>query len=244
MSKLKRRFVTVLLLFIVASTSYLFGWSQVFTVKSIAFTGVNAAEEELVIKRIQYQPAVVQIGAPLARVDKRVVSNRISELNWIKSVSVKRNWISKAIQIGIAKRTPIAVIKNSGGRTFVDDQMEIFIIPTDGQLPSEMANLPELILNDRSPLSLAAFDQLHRGISAVEPAQINAKEMTVQSYLVNSPAYLLTTLVIDGRSLKITWGGSQDLPLKIKVLRELLLLPENAKIVRMDLTTPLSPIVK
>ena len=68
--------------------------------------------------------------------------------------------------------------------------------------------------------------------------------MTVQSYLVNSPAYLLTTLVIDGRSLKITWGGSQDLPLKIKVLRELLLLPENAKIVRMDLTTPLSPIVK
>jgi hypothetical protein len=55
---------------------------------------------------------------------------------------------------------------------------------------------------------------------------------------------LLTALVIDGRSLKITWGSSQDLPLKIKVLRELLLLPENAKIVRMDLTTPLSPIVK
>jgi len=189
LSKLKRRLVTVLLLFTVASTSYLFGWSQVFTVKSIAFTGVNAAEEELVIKKIQYQPAVMQIGAPLARVDKRVVSNRISELNWIKSVSVKRNWISKAIQIGIAKRTPIAVIKDSGGRTFVDDQMEIFIIPTDGQLPSEMANLPELILNDRSPLSLAAFDQLHRSISAVEPAQINAKEMTVQSYLVTSPAY-------------------------------------------------------
>ena len=186
----------------------------------------------------------MQVGGLLARVDKRVVSNRISELNWIKSVSVTRNWFSKEIQIGIAKRTPIAAIKNSDGRTFLDDQMEIFIIPTDGQLPSEMANLPELILNDRSPLSLAAFDQLHRGISGIEPAQINAKVMTIKSYLVNSPAYLLTTLVIDGRSLKITWGGSQDLPLKIKVLRELLLLPENAKIVRMDLTTPLSPIVK
>jgi len=244
LSKLKRRFVTVLLLLTVASTSYLFGWSQVFSVKSIAFTGVNAAEEKLVIKRIENQPAVMQIGAPLSRVDKRVVSNRISELNWIKSISVKRNWLSKAIEIGIAKREPIAVIQNSNGRTFLDDQMEIFIIPTDGQLPSEMANLPELILNDRSQSSLAAFDQLHRGIAAVEPAQINAKEMRVQSYLVNSPAYLLTALVIDGRSLKITWGSSQDLPLKIKVLRELLLLPENAKIVRMDLTTPLSPIVK
>jgi len=244
LSKLKRRFVTVLLLLTVASTSYLFGWSQVFSVKSIAFTGVNAAEEKLVIKRIENQPAVMQIGAQLARVDKRVVSNRISELNWIKSISVKRNWLSKAIEIGIAKREPIAVIQNSNGRTFLDDQMEIFIIPTDGQLPSEMANLPELILNDRSQSSLAAFDQLHRGIAAVEPAQINAKEMRVQSYLVNSPAYLLTALVIDGRSLKITWGSSQDLPLKIKVLRELLLLPENAKIVRMDLTTPLSPIVK
>ena len=244
MSKLKRRFVTVLLLLTVASTSYLFGWSQVFSVKSIAFTGVNAAEEKLVIKRIENQPAVMQIGAPLARVDKRVVSNRISELNWIKSISVKRNWLSKAIEIGIAKREPIAVIQNSNGRTFLDDQMEIFIIPTDGQLPSEMANLPELILNDRSQSSLAAFDQLHRGIAAVEPAQINAKEVRVQSYLVNSPAYLLTALVIDGRSLKITWGSNQDLPLNIKVLRELLLLPENAKIVRMDLTTPLSPIVK
>lgn len=114
---------------------------------------------------------------------------------------------------------PIAVIKNSDGRTFLDDQMEIFIIPTDGQLPSEMANLPELILIDRSQPSLAAFGQLHRGISAIEPEQINAKEMTVQSYLVNSPAYLLTILVIDGRSLRITWGSSQDLPLKIKVLR-------------------------
>lgn len=244
MSKLKRRFVTALLLLTVAGTSYLFGWSQVFSVKSIALTGLNAAEEKLVIKKIENQPAVMQIGAPLARVDKRVVSNRISELNWVKSVSVKRNWISKAIEIGIAKRMPIAVIKNSDGRTFLDDQMEIFIIPTDGQLPSEMANLPELILIDRSQPSLAAFGQLHRGISAIEPEQINAKEMTVQSYLVNSPAYLLTILVIDGRSLRITWGSSQDLPLKIKVLRELLLLPENAKIVRMDLTTPLSPIVK
>lgn len=244
MSKLKRRFVTALLLLTVAGTSYFFGWSQVFSVKSIAFTGLNAAEEKLVIKKIENQPAVMQIGAPLARVDKRVVSNRISELNWVKSVSVKRNWISKAIEIGIAKRMPIAVIKNSDGRTFLDDQMEIFIIPTDGQLPSEMANLPELILIDRSQPSLAAFGQLHRGISAIEPEQINAKEMTVQSYLVNSPAYLLTILVIDGRSLRITWGSSQDLPLKIKVLRELLLLPENAKIVRMDLTTPLSPIVK
>ncbi|MTA46751.1 MAG: hypothetical protein F2943_04795, partial [Actinobacteria bacterium] len=88
MSKLKRRAISMLALLLIAAAAFLFGWSDVFTVNSISITGVNVSEEKLVASRIQNRPEVAKIGIPLARVDKRVVSTRISELQWIRSVKV------------------------------------------------------------------------------------------------------------------------------------------------------------
>ncbi|CAB4795568.1 MAG: hypothetical protein F2734_04685 [Actinobacteria bacterium] len=244
MSKLKRRAISMLALLLIAAAAFLFGWSDVFTVNSISITGVNASEEKLVASRIQNRPEVAKIGIPLARVDKRVVSTRISELQWIRSVKVNRNWITKEIQIGVTRRVPIAVIMNSGGRTFLDSELQIFSVPMGGELTSEMSNLPMLTLKNSTPESLSAFDQLRSKIAEIKPSEINAKKLEVRSYLVGDPANSATLLAIDERTIKVTWGNSEDLALKIKVFRELLLLPENVKIVRMDLTAPLSPIVK
>ena len=234
----------MLALLLIAAAAFLFGWSDVFTVNSISITGVNASEEKLVASRIQNRPEVAKIGIPLARVDKRVVSTRISELQWIRSVKVNRNWITKEIQIGVTRRVPIAVIMNSGGRTFLDSELQIFSVPMGGELTSEMSNLPMLTLKNSTPESLSAFDQLRSKIAEIKPSEINAKKLEVRSYLVGDPANPVTLLAIDERTIKVTWGNSEDLALKIKVFRELLLLPENVKIVRMDLTAPLSPIVK
>ncbi len=234
----------MLALLLIAAAAFLFGWSDVFTVNSISITGVNAAEEKLVASRMQNRPEVAKIGIPLARVDKRVVSTRISELQWIRSVKVNRNWITKEIQIGVTRRVPIAVIMNSGGRTFLDSELQIFSVPMGGELTSEMSNLPMLTLKNSTPESLSAFDQLRSKIAEIKPSEINAKKLEVRSYLVGDPANSETLLAIDERTIKVTWGNSEDLALKIKVFRELLLLPENVKIVRMDLTAPLSPIVK
>ncbi|MCX6419761.1 MAG: hypothetical protein NTY52_01615 [Actinobacteria bacterium] len=244
MSKLKRRAISMLALLLIAAAAFLFGWSDVFTVNSISITGVNAAEEKLVASRMQNRPEVAKIGIPLARVDKRVVSTRISELQWIRSVKVSRNWITKEIQIGVTRRVPIAVIMNSGGRTFLDSELQIFSVPMGGELTSEMSNLPMLTLKNSTPESLSAFDQLRSKIAEIKPSEINAKKLEVRSYLVGNPANSVTLLAIDERTIKVTWGNSEDLAIKIKVFRELLLLPENVKIVRMDLTAPLSPIVK
>ena len=244
MSKLKRRAISMLALLLIAAAAFLFGLSDVFTVNSISITGVNASEEKLVASRIQNRPEVAKIGIPLARVDKRVVSTRISELQWIRSVKVNRNWITKEIQIGVTRRVPIAVIMNSGGRTFLDSELQIFSVPMGGELTSEMSNLPMLTLKNSTPESLSAFDQLRSKIAEIKPSEINAKKLEVRSYLVGNPANSVTLLAIDERTIKVTWGNSEDLALKIKVFRELLLLPENVKIVRMDLTAPLSPIVK
>lgn len=234
----------MLALLLIAAAAFLFGWSDVLTVNSISITGVNAAEEKLVASRMQNRPEVAKIGIPLARIDKRVVSSRISELQWIRSVKVNRNWITKEIQIGVTRRVPIAVIMNSGGRTFLDSELQIFSVPMGGESTSEMSKLPMLTLKNSTPESLSAFDQLRSKIAEIKPSEINAKKLEVRSYLVGNPANSVTLLAIDERTIKVTWGNSEDLALKIKVFRELLLLPENVKIVRMDLTAPLSPIVK
>lgn len=244
MSKNKRRINAILLLIVISLAAFLFGWSNAFNVKAISITGVNASEEKLVMTKIENQPQVMKVGIPLARVDKRVVGTRVSELRWIKTVTVKRNWISKEIKVEITKRIPIARISNSNNRTFIDNELEIFTIPTNGSLPEEMLNLPDLNLKDQTPSALTAFDLLRRQISEIKPIEINAEELVVQTYQINSSAYMLTTLLLDGRSINVIWGTSQDLALKIKVFRELLKLPENLKVVRMDLTAPLAPIVK
>jgi hypothetical protein len=44
--------------------------------------------------------------------------------------------------------------------------------------------------------------------------------------------------------LIIRWGTNSDISTKVKVLRALLALPENAKARLIDLSSPLSPIAK
>jgi len=60
----------------------------------------------------------------------------------------------------------------------------------------------------------------------------------------SSDQILLTTALPRYRQLIINWGTATEIPLKVKVLRELLVLPENKKIINVDLTNPSTPIVK
>ena len=54
----------------------------------------------------------------------------------------------------------------------------------------------------------------------------------------------LTTSIPGYQALTISWGSAEQIPLKVKVLRQLLTLPENKKISSVDLASPLTPIVK
>lgn len=54
----------------------------------------------------------------------------------------------------------------------------------------------------------------------------------------------LTTELPGYKELTIDWGGVDQLSLKVKVLRQLLTLSENKKIVNVDLSNPLTPVVK
>jgi hypothetical protein len=54
----------------------------------------------------------------------------------------------------------------------------------------------------------------------------------------------LTTSITGYKALSIAWGSADQIALKVRVLRQLLSLPENKKITSVDLTAPLTPIVK
>jgi hypothetical protein len=47
-----------------------------------------------------------------------------------------------------------------------------------------------------------------------------------------------------GRNIKVTWGSTKEIELKVSVYRALIALPENKNIRRVDLSAPHAPIVK
>ena len=55
---------------------------------------------------------------------------------------------------------------------------------------------------------------------------------------------MLTTALPGFSQLEIHWGFDRDIALKVKVLRQLLTLPENKKITAVDLSNPNTPVVK
>jgi hypothetical protein len=54
----------------------------------------------------------------------------------------------------------------------------------------------------------------------------------------------LRTKVKGYADLSISWGTVTELSLKVQVLRQLLTRPENIKIVSVDISNPLTPVVK
>ena len=67
----------------------------------------------------------------------------------------------------------------------------------------------------------------------------------IESIAIASPQFIQSKhRGLGSGNLIVRWGNNQDLPVKVKVLRTLLALPENAKVKLLDLSSPLSPIAK
>jgi hypothetical protein len=75
-------------------------------------------------------------------------------------------------------------------------------------------------------------------------AQIPADFLAGMSELrVLSPESIKMATSLPGyKNLEVSWGSSTELPLKVNVLRHLLALGDNAKVIRVDLTNPSQPV--
>jgi len=216
-----------LVVLIFGGGSYVLGWSSLLTVRSIEILGAPTRESEVSINR----SLGLEIGEKLARVDPRSISTRLSGNSWIQSSEVSRNWLNGKVEISITPRVPVALYTAPGQpQVALDASGKTFNSPA--QLPKE---LPKV-----------SATSVESGLAAIKVFTELPKEFSVGIERLSAarPSNLLIYGVFSGQDLRIIWGDGFDTDLKIKVIKELLELPENQSIRMIDVTAPDAPIVK
>lgn len=217
----KVRAITVTVLIFTAMT-YLFAWSPVFSVRTISVTGAphEVSEKYLISK------SKIFIGEKLSRIEPRSIERSLGEISWVKSVAVDRNWLKGDVTMTITSRVPVGIYQGKA----IDNSGTLFELPGENPrgLPVVSAGSPALGLE-----AISLFTNL--------PIDIRNATLSVSASNENS---ISSWQEVTGRKVKVMWGSSKDLDLKVTVLKALLALPENSSIRRVDLSAPHAPIVK
>jgi hypothetical protein len=230
MSVRTRKFLSLpsaIIFVIVGALAYLLGWSSIFTVTSVEISGAPTAAIQVEIE----QKSQIKIGQQLARVNPQSVARKVEKSPWIKDVAISRDWLSGLVRIEVNPRQPLAFFNSDQvpGQT-IDEEGRLFSLP--GYTNPDLA-----LISAKSPKSALEANELFTQLPKNFRAQITSMTAT------SSNTFTLNS-VIEGREIRIRWGDSQDMALKISVINKLLKLPENKRITLIDVVAPYAPIVK
>lgn len=217
----KNRYIAIAIVTFAALT-YLFAWSPVFSVKTISTVGApREVSAQSIIEKTE-----IEIGEKLSRIEPRSIERSLRELSWIQSASVNRNWLKGIVTISLTPRIPVGIYQGQA----IDKTGALFQLPGAAPkgLPVVTASSPALGLE-----AIALFTNL--------PFEIRESTISVSARNENA---ISSWQQLGERKLKITWGSSRDIDLKVTVMQALLELPENKAIKRVDLSAPHAPIVK
>ena len=229
----KRRFhnapVIFLLLLLVGVAGYFLGWSKALAIRTIE---ISAAGNESIVTPL-LEPNDLHIGLPIARVSVKRINQDLAHLTWIKEIKVNRRWLAHDVRVVITERTAIAQYTDAQGTTqYFDSSGYNFTAPNP---PTAIPTINFASDNNAARSAIATF-------LSQTPADLTAHMLSLGVDPLNQ--IQLTTTITGYRALTISWGNATQIPLKVKVLRQLLTLPENKKISNVDLSAPLTPIVK
>jgi cell division protein FtsQ len=220
----RRQFILLLAISLFAGSAYVLGWSSLLTVKRVEVVGAPTKGDREVIG------TVVEIGDRLARVDTRAVALDLKKISWLKSAHVSRNWLQGSVTITVTTREPLAIV----GDKFIDSEGVSFSLPH-----REKFNVPLILADTKQAKGFAA--------SLIDTLPLSfRKNIEVVSVEGLQTATLLINLKEGNRirPLTVRWGDEANGSLKLRAYQSLLALPENAKIVFMDLSAPHAPIVR
>lgn len=211
----------------VIALAYLLGWSPLFTVDKVVIIGSPNIAVQGDIEKVSQ----VKAGQKLARVNPSSVERRIGQIPWIKDVSLSRNWVNGEVAIAVTPRKPLAFFNSEEfpGQT-IDEEGALFTLP--GFANSELAQI-----SAKSPQSALKANELFIAL----PEEFR-KRITLMS-ATSTDTFTFNTLY-KGRQIRIRWGDSKEISLKISVIEKLLELPENKGIALIDVVAPHAPIVK
>ena len=235
--KLRRLFILLLAITLISGSSYLLGWSSVFTVSRITVEGSNSRSE--IFRKLNSDSIELAVGSKLARIETRAIKRSIGMLDWIDEVNVSRDWFDKSINISVREKKAVAkAITTKNGLINFDVSGEIFK-PISASQQSIQERLPLVITEGNDSAQLASVASL----LAQMPTQMADLILNLKSISVANSGYIQMETKVNELPLRIDWGLVSDIDLKIEVLNALLKLPENKRIKRVDLSQPELPIV-
>lgn len=240
---------------ILVGLAYLLGWSNAFVVEKIVIQTQSREVSQEVKAKLAQSPAVVKIGDPLARVDRRAIASRLRELLWVENIQLDRRLFAGEVLISVIPREPIARITTSTSATvdsigFLGADLEIFYLPrsaVDKAISSGETNwgsIPEVSFQGEFQGGASETpDAIRQDIRTLLNSLIK-NDVKVKQVVAQSPTELSTKVSKSGKTLDIYWGSVNELSLKIEVLERLMALKENKRARYFNLSIPVSPIVK
>ena len=222
MPRLVKILISVLLL---SSLTYLFGWSSVFTVKKVEYSGISNSNQISAVERRVGDLT----GTKLARIEPRQIANTINSLSWVNGADVSRNWFSGSVSISVQPRTAIGAFGTSyidASGTIFDPIVDPTVPPVD--VPRVSAPTPDIGLE-----AIKLFTSLPQDFRA-NIESMSARSGSDFSMILQAPA----------RQVTLRFGSADDVALKVKVFNALMALEENKKVSAIDVSAPHAPIVK
>jgi cell division septal protein FtsQ len=219
--------VSLIAAVLLATGSYVLGWSSLLAVRSIELIGAPTEEaKQVLIKSLD-----VSVGEKMARVDPRSLSRRLAANNWVESSKISRDWLSGKVEIQISPRVPVALFTEPGKpQVALDAYGKTFLTPA--KYPEGLPKVTATSV-DSGLAAIKVFTELpiefSSGIDRLSAAR---------------PTNLLIYGTFSGRNLRVIWGDGDETDLKIKVINALLEEPMNKNIKMIDVTAPHAPIVK
>ena len=252
-SRIRRRVTWLALLITVGALAYVLGWSHIFRVTGIAIDGLQPQGTQIISTQIKRE-SLIAIDQPIARVDSRVVKRALLKNQWVGDVRINRHWLSGEIHIFVDQKEPIARINSASGFLYLTSNGEIAEFPAELSKP-----VPELAgaynVKSNATLAYQLLNELVGGLADAFPNQVNPNQtdpnqtnskqgVVIRKMTIGSATSFSTSVAIGEQEILIRWGSATEIALKIKVLQGLLALPENTKLRVVDLSAPLTPIVK
>jgi cell division septal protein FtsQ len=230
MSAWTRKFLSpplVILGVLIIALAYFLGWSSIFSVKKVEIAGAPTTAVQAEIEK----KSQIEVGQQLARVNPQSVSRKIEKLSWVKEASISRGWLSGVVAIEITPREPLAFFNSDQvpGQT-IDQEGQLFSLP--GYRNPDLA-----LISAKSPESALRANELFTALPE------NFRRSITSMMATSSNTFTLNS-TLEGRDIRIRWGDSQDMALKISVVNSLLKLPENKQVKLIDVVAPHAPIVK
>jgi len=241
-SRFKKRFNRFIFSFTsliaISLLAYLLGWSSILTVKEIQIQGSN--ETSLLLSALNRQSIAPTVGEQLARVNVRSAERVLSELDWLKSVNVSRNWFNSKISIEVIERKAIARALTNQNNIVNFDSSGILFTPTSMNQKQNQDQLPLISSANNNQQDLSNVALLLQKV----PSDLAYLITELDQISITKAGYLLMSTSINNRPVRINWGTVEQIDQKFAVLKALLNLPENKAISQVDLSKPDAPIVK